>query len=192
MKRKSGCLRLVLIILLAVFLLYFMVGNGKEKILKEIYPIRFQEYVEYYADEYNLDKYLVYSVIKVESNFDPHALSNANARGLMQLMSKTAEECNQKGEFGYTIPADLYNSQKNIHLGCFYLSSLMDTYKDTELAITAYNGGTGNVSKWLEDNKLTDGMGGLSDIPYTETKQYVKKVIKTYEMYNKLYKTDEI
>ncbi len=192
MKRNIGCFKLILIILLAVFLLYFTVGNGKEQILQKIYPIKYQDYVEEYADKYNLDKYLVYSVIKVESNFDPHALSNAKARGLMQLMRKTAEECNQKGNFGYTIPADLYNPQKNIHLGCFYLRTLMDTHNDTELAITAYNGGTGNVTKWLDDKELTDGMGGLSDIPYTETKNYVKKVFKTYEMYNKLYKTDEI
>ncbi len=192
MKRNIGFFKLILIIFFAVFLLYFTVGNGKEQILKKIYPIEYQDYVEEYADKYNLDKYLVYSVIKVESNFDPHALSNAKARGLMQLMHKTAEECNQKGDFGYTIPADLYNPQKNIHLGCFYLRTLMDTYSDTELAITAYNGGTGNVTKWLDDKELTDGMGGLSDIPYTETKKYVKKVFKTYEMYNKLYKTDEI
>lgn len=192
MKRNIGCLKLILIILLAVFLLYFIVGNGKEQILKKIYPIKYQDYVEEYANEYDIDKYLVYSVIKVESNFDPHAHSTANARGLMQLMSKTAEECNQKGNFGYTIPADLYNPQKNIQLGCFYLRTLIDTHKDTELAITAYNGGTGNVSKWLDDKELTDGMGGLSDIPYTETKKYVKKVFKTYKMYNKLYKTDEI
>ena len=192
MKRKRGCITPVLIILLAVFLLYFVVGNGKEQILKKIYPIEYQEYVEQYADEYGIDRYLVYSVIKVESNFDPHAISNARARGLMQLMDKTAEECNQKGNFGYTIPADLYNPQKNIQLGCFYFSSLMDSYGDMELAITAYNGGTGNVNKWLDDKELSDGNGGLSDIPYTETKEYVKKVVKTYEIYNKLYKTDEI
>ncbi len=192
MKRKLGCLKPVLIILLAVFMLYFLVGNGKEKILKQIYPVEYQEYVEDYAEEYGLDKYLVYSVIKVESNFDPHAISNAKARGLMQLMDKTAEECNEKGKFGYVIPADLYNAQKNIRLGCFYLSTLMNAYGDMELAVTAYNGGTGNVNKWLDDKNLADGMGGLSNIPYTETKEYLEKVVKTYEIYKKLYKTNDI
>ncbi len=192
MKRKLGCIKPVLFILLAVCLLYFFVGDGKKMILTKIYPIKYQEYVENYANEYNLDIYLVYSVIKVESGFDPHALSNAEARGLMQLMAKTADEINQKEELGYIIPNDLFEPQKNIHLGCYYLRKLMDTYGSMELAITAYNGGTGNVDKWLDDETLADGKGGLADIPYTETKQYVKKVLRTYEMYNKLYKTDEI
>ncbi len=191
MRRKRGCLGPVFIILIAVFLLYFLVGDGKKIILKRIYPIEYQEYVEQYADEYGLDRYLVYSVIKVESNFDPHAYSNAKAKGLMQLMDKTAEECNAKAGFGYTIPNDLYDPEKNIRMGCYYLSTLMDSYGNMELAITAYNGGTGNVNKWLSDAALSDGEGGLSDIPYAETKEYVQKVKKTYDAYNKLYKTDE-
>ena len=190
MKKRRGCLKPVLFILVAVFLLYFLVGDGKEIVLKKIYPVKYQELVERFADEYGLDRYLIYSVIKVESNFDPDALSNAGAKGLMQLMDKTAAECNVKGEFGYNIPEDLYEPEKNIKLGCYYLSSLMYTYNDMELAVTAYNGGTGNVKKWLKDENLSNGEGGLSDIPYSETKRYVEKVTKTYEIYNRLYKQD--
>ncbi len=190
MKKRRGCLRPVLFILVAVFLLYFLVGDGREVILKRIYPVKYQEFVESFADEYGLDRYLVYSVIKVESNFNSDAISNAGAKGLMQLMDKTAAECNAKGEFGYNIPEDLYEPEKNIRLGCYYLSSLMDTYNNMELAVTAYNGGTGNVNKWLKNESLSDGEGGLSDIPYSETKRYVEKVTKTYELYNRLYKQD--
>lgn len=190
MKKRRGCLEPVLFILVAVFLLYFLVGDGKEIVLKKIYPVDYQEFVESFADEYGLDRYLVYSVIKVESNFDPDALSNAGAKGLMQLMDKTAAECNVKGKFGYNIPEDLYQPKKNIRLGCYYLSSLMDTYNNMELAVTAYNGGTGNVNKWLKNESFSDGEGGLSDIPYSETKRYVEKVTKTYEIYNRLYKQD--
>ncbi len=191
MKRKRGCFAPVLIILIAVTLLYFLVGDGKTIILKKFYPIEYQDYIEQYSEEYGLDKYLVYSIVKVESNFDPHAYSNAEAKGLMQLMDKTAEECNEKGGFGYNIPNDLYEPEKNIRIGCFYFSSLVKTYGDAKLAVTAYNGGTGNVNKWLKDKTLADGKGGLSDIPYAETKEYVKKVMKTYEIYKKLYKTDQ-
>lgn len=190
MKKRRGCLRPVLFVLIAVFLLYFLAGDGKEIILKKVYPVKYQEYVEKAAEEYGLDRYLVYSVIKAESNFDPDAISNAGAKGLMQLMDKTATECNVKGKFGYNIPDDLYEPEKNINLGCFYLSYLMNTYEDMELAITAYNGGTGNVKKWLKDENFSDGEGGLSNIPYSETKMYVEKVKRTYDMYNKLYKQD--
>lgn len=189
MKRKrSGCMKPILFVLLALFLLYFTVGEGKTVILKKIYPIKYQETVERYAEEYSIDRYLVYAVIKVESNFDTDAVSSAGAKGLMQLMDKTAEECNEKGDFGYDIPAALYVPEYNICIGCYYLSYLLEKYEDLELAVTAYNGGTGNVNKWLSDAELSDGEGGLSDIPYSETKNYVKKVIKTYEAYNKLYK----
>ena len=109
----------------------------------------------------------------------------------MQLMDETAKECSERAELGYIIPEDLFVAEKNIHLGCLYFKSLMDNYEDLELALTAYNGGTGNVDKWLRDESLSDGNGGLSDIPYKETRDYVKKVMKTFEIYNKLYKTAE-
>ncbi len=189
--KKLGCLRPFLIVLLAFAVLYFTVGEGKAIIMKKVYPIKYQEYVEKYAEEYALDKNLVYSVIKVESNFKKDAVSVAGAKGLMQLMDKTAEDCNSKAEFGYTIPDDLYVAEHNIRLGCYYISQLMMIYEDMELAITAYNGGTGNVNKWLSDAELSDGKGGLAEIPYKETREYVKKVFNTFDIYNRLYKTNE-
>ncbi len=161
-------------------------------ILKKIYPVEYQEYVEKYADEYGLDKYLVYSVINVESAFNENAISHADAKGLMQLMDKTAAECNKREGFGYNIPDELFNPEVNIRIGCSYLRSLIDTYNDVSLAVTAYNGGTGNVKKWLEDETLIDGKGGLRDIPYAETKKYVKKVFKNYDMYTKIYKENSV
>ncbi len=192
MKRNRGCIRPFIIIIFAILILYFMVGDGKEKVAKMIYPIKYAEYVGKYAEEYNLDKYLVYSVIKVESNFEPDATSTVGAKGLMQLMDKTAEECNKKEGFGYNIPQDLYEPQKNIRMGCYYLRSLLNTYKNVELAVTAYNAGTGNVRKWLKDENLSDGDGGLTTIPYFETEQYVKKVLKAYDRYTKIYKEGRI
>ncbi len=192
MKRKRGCiLRPIMFVLLAVAALYFTVGEGRTAVLKKIYPIKYQEYVESCAQKYSLDKNLVYAVIKIESNFDETAVSHVGAKGLMQLMNVTAEDCNKKANFGYTIPDDLFVPERNIRLGCYYISQLMSIYGNMELAITAYNGGTGNVSKWLEDSELADGEGGLKKIPYEETRKYVKKVFKAFEMYNKIYKTGE-
>lgn len=167
-------------------------GDGKIKVLEALYPLKFSEFVDVYAEEYSLDRYLVYSVIRTESGFDPKAKSGAGAVGLMQLMEKTANECNEKANFGYSIPEDLYDPEKNIRMGCFYLSQLMKNYSDVSLAITAYNGGTGNVKKWLSDETLSDGEGGLSDIPYAETRDYVDKVLKAYDRYVKIYKENRI
>lgn len=191
MRKRFGCIRFIMFILLAWGLLYFTVGEGKTIVMKKLYPIQYQEYVERYSDEYSLDKNLVYAVIKVESNFDADAVSVVGAKGLMQLMDKTAEECNAKGKFGYQLPSDLFVAECNIRLGCYYISHLIDVYGDAEMAIIAYNGGTGNVRKWLDDPELSDGKGGLKEIPYEETRKYVKRVFKTFEIYNSLYKTNE-
>ena len=85
-KRRSGCLKPIMFVLFAFALLYFTVGEGKTTILKKIYPVKYQTLVEQYAEEYSLDKYLVYAVIKVESGFDENAVSRVGARGLMQMM----------------------------------------------------------------------------------------------------------
>lgn len=188
MKRRKGCLSPILVIGLVALLLYFTVGNGKIEILKRIYPIKYQDSVEKWAEEYSIDKYLVYAVIKVESNFEAEAQSHVGAKGLMQLMDKTAQECNTNGKFNYTIPQDLFEPNKNIRIGCSYLRKLLNTYEDIELAIIAYNAGSGNVDKWLADDALSDGEGGLSAIPYDETEKYVKKVLRTYERYIEIYK----
>ena len=191
-KKKHGCIGLVLAIAFAVLLLYFAAGDGKIEIMKFLHPIKYQDSVEKWAEEYSLDKYLVYSVIKVESRFNSAAESHVGAKGLMQLMDKTASECNTKEGFGYSIPDDLFDSDANIRMGCSYLRQLIDTYGDIELAVTAYNAGTGNVKKWLDDTALADGDGGLREIPYEETRKYVRKVMKAYENYTKLYKENSL
>lgn len=189
--KKFGCMRFVLLVLVALSILYFTVGEGKTVILKKIFPIKYQEYVEMYSNEYSLDKNLVYAIIRTESNFDKDAQSVVGAKGLMQLMEKTAEECNNKAGFGYNIPSDLFVAERNIRLGCYYLKHLIDVYGNAEMAVVAYNGGTGNVNEWLKDPDLSDGAGGLYEIPYEETRKYKEKVFKTFEMYNKIYKTNE-
>ncbi len=192
MKKRRGCIfRPFLCIILAIAALYFTVGDGKILVLKRIYPIKYQEYVESYAQMYSLDKNLIYALIKVESNFDKDAVSAAGAKGLMQIMDITAADCNKKEGLGYNIPEDLFVPEKNIRLGCYYISQLLSIYGNIELAVTAYNGGTGNVTKWLKDEELSDGEGGLAVIPYDETRKYVKKVFNAFDMYNKVYKTAE-
>lgn len=191
-RKKRSFFRFVLLCAITVFLLLFMVDEGRETLLKNIYPIKYEEQVEKYSARFGLDKYLVYSVIRTESKFNEKAESDAGAKGLMQLMEDTAAECNKKGKFDYNIPEDIFEPDVNISLGCFYLKQLIDYYDgDITLAITAYNGGSGNVGKWLSDDNLSDGDGGLLDIPFEETKGYVDKVLKSYNQYTKIYKMSE-
>ncbi len=189
--RKRSCLRFVLLSIITVVLLVFVSGKGRDAVLKYIYPVKYSTQVEKYSSRYGLDKYLVYSVIRTESKFDKNAQSDVGAKGLMQLMDETAAECNKKGGFGYDIAEDIFNPDVNVSLGCYYLKQLLESYDgDISLAITAYNGGTGNVGKWLKDDELSDGDGGLIDIPFKETKGYVDKVLKAYNKYTQIYKSE--
>ncbi len=157
-------------------------------LLQYFYPRQYSEYVEEYSAKYDLDKYLVYAVIQTESKFDPDAVSDAGAVGLMQLMEETAKECNEKAEFGYNIPQDLTDPEKNIQIGCYYLSRLLKIFNnDKELALFAYNGGIGNVEKWLNNEEYADGKGGLDITPYQETNNYVDKVLRSYKRYREIY-----
>lgn len=153
-----------------------------------MYPTKYSEYVEKYSEENELDKYLVYAIIKVESNFNPNVKSNADARGLMQLLEETAVERSNAIE-GEEIEAyDLYDPETNIKLGTSYFAYLMGLYDDNMiLAIIAYNAGLGNVEQWIKDGVIKSDGTDIENIPYKETENYVRKILRDYQMYLKLY-----
>ncbi len=185
--KGSGCSVIVFLSILVGLAVYFMAGEGRQSVLQMQYPMNYKEVVEKYAAQNDLDPYLVYAVIKVESRFNADAVSHAGAHGLMQLMEETAQDSAKKLGITVQLPEDLHDPDKNVMLGTCYLKSLLKSYGDLELALAAYNGGTGNVQKWLKDEELSDGAGGLAQIPFEETEQYVKKVTQAYEQYQKLY-----
>jgi hypothetical protein len=121
----------------------------------------FQKLIHDAAARYNLDPTLIHSVIAIESNFDPKAVSRKNARGLMQLMPRTAELMGVK---------DSFDPGQNIDGGSHYLSDLLKKYKnDITLALAAYNAGPESVDKY-----------GRRVPPYLETMKYVQRIAKTY------------
>ena len=143
------------------------------------YPVAYSEYIYKYADEYDLDPYLVMAVIKVESNFVPEAHSNY-AGGLMQLTEETAQwNADQMGITYY----DYMDPETNIKLGCHYLNHLIEHYDNLDTALAAYNGGMGNVHEWLSDSRYSDDGKTLKDIPFPETKNYVIKVNDAWTHY---------
>lgn len=173
----------VLIILALVIAL--MLGRELEK---RTYRLDYPNTVAEYAEEYELDPYLVAAMIHCESGNRTDAVSPDGALGLMQIMPKTGEWIAGKLQIEDFHTDLLFEPTVNIRFGCWYLRFLMDRYdQDRQLAVAAYNAGHGTVDKWIDDPKVSAG-GNLVDIPYPETKTYVEKVQRAYEKYESLYK----
>lgn len=95
---------------------------------------------------YHLDGSLIAAVIKVESNFDPHALSKEGARGLMQVMPQTGQAVAEELGLTYERPEDLYDARINILIGTRYLHTLLRRFRDLTEALRAYNRGPSRTS----------------------------------------------
>ena len=154
---------------------------------KQAYPREYAEYVETYAEQYGVPETMIFAVIRTESGFDSGAVSHAGAVGLMQIMPDTFAWLTNEMLFDHLDAGMLYDPETNIKYGTYYLSRLYDRYGDWALALAAYNGGQGNVDEWLEDPAYADGEGGLKEIPFRETRQYVKKALKARDVYERLY-----
>lgn len=186
-RKSSGGLKTFIIFFLLVILVVFTISAAKY-VLYYMYPTTYSEYVEKYSEEYALDKHLIYSMIKAESGFDPHAVSPRNAKGLMQIMDSTGEWAAGKIELGDFAADQLLEPETNIRIGCWYIARLLKQYnQNTEVALAAYNAGSGNVSKWLKDQNVSKDGETLDRIPFKETRNYVDRIKKYLGMYEKLY-----
>ena len=154
---------------------------------KQAYPQGYEPYVTVYAEKYGVPENLVYSVIRTESDFESGAVSRVGAIGLMQMMPDTFKWLTDDILFEHMEVCMLYDPETNIRYGTYYLSYLYDRYADWDLVIAAYNGGPGNVDKWLEDPAYADGEGGLKKIPFKETRQFARRVNRAWDKYEKLY-----
>lgn len=149
--------------------------------------INYQDQIKKYSDKYNVDPLLTAAIVKVESDFDNDAQSHQNAKGLMQLLDETAKHSAEViGEKYY--PEKLNDIDYNLNLGVGYYDYLFKYYNNKELALAAYNGGVGNVDKWIDEGLLDKNDPDISKIPFNETRQYVTKVLSNYNVYKTFYK----
>ena len=131
---------------------------------------------------------MIYAIIKAESNFEPNVTSSADAKGLMQLMEETAIERSNVIDNEDVQTYDLYDPETNIKLGTSYFAYLLGLYDDNMLlAIIAYNAGLGNVEQWIKDGIIKADGSDIENIPYKETENYVRKILRDYQMYLNLY-----
>lgn len=184
-KYKKTLIFMIIILIVLIFL-----GIYKNKILKIIYPEKYNEIINIYAEKYKVDNNLILALIKAESNFDKNVKSNKGAIGLMQLMEETAKEIALKLDLNIkqeNIKEELKNPDININIGTKYLSILLEKYKNIEIALTAYNAGIGNVDTWIEKGIIKADGSNIENIPYKETNNYVRSILRDYQIYKDIY-----
>lgn len=185
----TGIKNLILIICCFWVLSLFYTGFlNVEDVYRLRYPTSYAEHVTKYSAMYDVDEYLVYSIIRSESNYKEDAVSNKGAMGLMQIMPDTGKWVAQKLEIKNFTSQDLLDSEKNIMIGVWYFKYLLDKFDGKlSLAVAAYNAGPTNVTKWLEQEEYSNDGETLHNIPFEETRKYEQKVMNTYTMYKKIY-----
>lgn len=186
MKNKKLIIFIIIVSLVFVFLVVF-----KDKILKIMYPKTYEEVVSIYCEKYNVDEHLIFALIKAESNFNKDAVSNKGAVGLMQLMEETAKDVANKSGIDIdtsNMKNELLNPSTNINIGTKYIATLLEKYQNKEAALAAYNAGTGTVDNWIEKGVIKADGSDIENIPYKETNNYVRKILRDYKIYETLYK----
>ena len=190
-KRKRSVLAPILAVLVVLALAgTLLFSTFQDKIERWEYPLRYQEYVEYYAGKYAIDPMILYAFIRTESNFDPDVDSNAGARGLMQITEVTFDWIKTKIAPTEDLTSDdLYDPETNIRFGTFFISYCLKKYNNhLATAAAAYHNGVGAVDTLLaEEQYSTDGIT-LDHYPYPQMRQYVKKITESYQRYSEIYK----
>jgi soluble lytic murein transglycosylase len=135
-----------------------------------------------------LDPYLVASLIRQESEFNPVAVSRANAVGLMQLLPKTGKLVAKQEKLKRYNASQLYTPAVNLQLGTRYFKGMVDKFGGSfEYALAAYNAGSDRVEEWLGQGKYRDPQEFVESIPFTETREYVQAIMRNASVYRQLY-----
>ena len=160
------------------------------KIMKNMYSRKYENIVEIYSQKYQVDPNLIFAIIKAESNFNATAVSGKGAKGLMQLMEDTAKDVCKKVDTKIDtnkVGDKLLEADINIELGTKYISILLEKYNNIAIALTAYNAGIGTVDNWIEKGIIQNDGEDIQNIPYKETNNYVRKILRDYKIYKKIY-----
>jgi len=137
-----------------------------------------------------LDPYLVASLIRQESEFNPAAVSRANAVGLMQLLPRTGKLVARQENLKRYNASQLFTPEMNLRLGTRYFRGMVDQFGGSfEYALAAYNAGTDRVEEWMGQGKYRDQQEFVESIPFTETREYVQAILRNASVYRQLYGT---
>jgi soluble lytic murein transglycosylase len=160
------------------------------KYWEALFPKPYWSDLKHSSTANGLDPYLVASLIRQESEFNPYAVSRANAVGLMQLLPKTGRAVAKEEKLKRYNASQLYTPAVNMQLGTRYFRGMVDHFGGSfEYALAAYNAGSDRVEEWLGQGKYRDPQEFVESIPFTETREYVQAIMRNAGVYRQLYGT---
>jgi len=176
------------VVVFIIIIIVFVGILNSSWFLKIFYPTPHKTIVAEAGQKYDINPYLIWAIIRVESKFDIKAQSSKGARGLMQVLPETARWAAQDLSYQNFHEDMLFDPKHNINIGTWYLRYLLKQFNGNEIAaIAAYNGGETNVKKWLTNDIWSGKFADLADIPFKETRNYVYKVMVDFKTYQDLY-----
>ena len=155
-----------------------------------IYPLGWRNDVVEAARRAGLDPYLVAAVVREESSYYPRAMSRAGARGLMQLMPATARPMADLRGLAFEGGSLLDDPRANLDIGASFLAGLLKEFGDPRVALAAYNAGPKRARDWWKVRRTSDIEAWVEQIPYDETRTYVKRVTLSWEEYRRIYASE--
>ena len=177
--KKILLILFVLLLAIGSYTMYFIVNNR--------FPLRYVDIINHYANIHGVDPILIASIINVESRFNPRAVSPVGASGLMQIMEGTAYWIAEQMEIeDFVYSTMIFDPYININMGTWYISRLKNIYDTKDVALAAYNAGSGRVNSWLSDPDFSDDGITLTNIPFRETRNYVERVNLNMRIYSVL------
>jgi soluble lytic murein transglycosylase-like protein/uncharacterized protein (DUF697 family) len=163
--------------------------NIPQRFWEILFPLNYWPTIQREASKQNMDPYLVASIIRQESGFEPSTVSNAGAVGLMQIMPAEGQAIAARAGIAETVTRErLFDPEVNITIGAAeFAQKLQDVKGDPILAIAAYNAGTDAVGRWIAQTPIDDIDLFVEAIPYAETRLYVKTVTRNRFEYRRIY-----
>ena len=170
----------------------FLAAEGQTlplDVLRIIFPLDYWDLIEKYSKPMSLDPYLVSALMAQESTFTAEIRSSANARGLMQVMPSTGRMYARRMGIRPFTTASLSQPETNVRIGIQHFKDLVDKFGGIHYALASYNAGEGRVAEWLKEYPDLPADEFIDSIPYSETQNYVKRILGTTEDYRRLYGT---
>jgi len=164
-------------------------GQWDERLLRVVFPLAYQGVLMDEADRADVDPWLLAGLVRQESSFDPEARSWVGARGLSQIMPGTGQWLARGAGVRNFTPELLNVPEINLRMGARYLGDQLERYRGArDLALAAYNAGPGRADRWKRELGYGRDIDAFRDrIPFAETREYVKVVLRNAELYRRLY-----